>query len=157
MVGGQGPMWVSKANPASLSEFARISPPRVLFNAHKMGCTDALPIHHGVCDFDSRISLTFWKGKFLVYARANLDYGIRWVQVTESTDMNTWSKFKLLKMSVFRVSKTSFSDNFPPEVCHGHRRFREQCNDRPGSQQLDSNIFDCDCPNCRSLYHSECT
>jgi hypothetical protein len=43
--------------------------------------------------------LTFWKGKFLVYARANLDYGIRWVQVTESTDMNTWSKFKLLKMS----------------------------------------------------------
>ena len=49
----------------------------------------------GKCEFDGRLALAHFNGRFWLYARANLAvHGQRFVQASSSTDLHTWSPFK---------------------------------------------------------------
>lgn len=99
------------ANPSS--DHSPWSSPRMAFSGHKTGCIDKrdpkfLPwITEGVCEYDGRLSLAHFAGRFWLYARANLAaHGQRFVQVTTSTDGLSWSKdFEPIKMLGFEPSQ----------------------------------------------------
>lgn len=54
-------------------------------------------IDAGVCEFDGRLSLVHFRGRYLLYARANpAARGQRFVQVASSVDAQTWGAFELI-------------------------------------------------------------
>ena len=49
------------------------------------------------CEFDGRLSLAWHRGRWLLYVRANIARGIRAVQLTISSDLRTWSPFRIVR------------------------------------------------------------
>ena len=90
---------------------------RLLFNrseAQRLGCIERrdpalMPwstMHPGACEFDGRTSLAHLKGRYFLYARANpASHGQRFVQVTSSSDLVSWSPFRLLRMQGYRYAQ----------------------------------------------------
>jgi hypothetical protein len=56
---------------------------------------------HKITHFDGRITCFFSKirNKYVIYVRSNVRRNCRWVQMAESDDLLTWSKFTLLNVS----------------------------------------------------------
>jgi hypothetical protein len=88
-----------------------------VINGSHAGCVEQrsqarMPwVSRGVCEYDGRLSLVFHehapptsksssgRGAFLLYARANIAaHGSRFVQVTRSSELVTWSPFTLVEM-----------------------------------------------------------
>ena len=64
----------------------------------------ALPA--GACEFDGRLTLVHFRGRFLLYSRANLaSHGQRFVQVASSSDLHAWSPFRLLHIAGYHPSQ----------------------------------------------------
>ena len=60
----------------------------------------------GICEYDGRLSLVWFKSQYLLYARANpAAHGQRYVQLTRSTDTLTWSPFELVQIQEYRYSQ----------------------------------------------------
>ena len=73
-----------------------------LFQGNGNGCVEgrgaALGKHdfRGWCEFDGRFSLVYWRDAFVLYARANVRWGTRSVQMTRSSDLETWDPWRLI-------------------------------------------------------------
>ena len=86
--------------------------PRKIFDGNHAGCVErrdaiTMPwILPGICEYDGRLSLVWFKGQYLLYARANpAAHGQRYVQLTRSTDTLTWSPFELVQIQDYRYSQ----------------------------------------------------
>ena len=86
--------------------------PRKIFDGNHPGCVErrdavTMPwILPGICEYDGRLSLVWFKGQYLLYARANpAAHGQRYVQLTRSTDTLTWSPFELVQIQEYRYSQ----------------------------------------------------
>ena len=51
------------------------------------------------CEFDGRFSLVHLHGEWLLYARANIAAGTRFVQLTRSRDLRVWAPFELIRLA----------------------------------------------------------
>ena len=51
------------------------------------------------CEFDGRFSLVHLRGEWLLYARANIAAGTRFVQLTRSRDLRVWAPFELIRLA----------------------------------------------------------
>jgi len=80
-------------------------PLTVLLGSHE-GCVECRPAwnsfrtrnFNGQCEFDGRLSVVRFQGRFWAYARANTGVGKRHVQVTRSVDGLRWGPFRMLKI-----------------------------------------------------------
>lgn len=54
---------------------------------------------HTITILDSLCSLIYFKNKYYFYSRINIGKGCRYIQVTESNDLKTWSRAKDIKMT----------------------------------------------------------
>ena len=89
---------------------------RKLMNGSHPGCVEVRTTHRGgLCEFDGRLSLVHFKNQFLLYARANAGFrnpkGMngRFVQVTSSTDLESWSPFELVGLPGWSMHTNSTS------------------------------------------------
>jgi hypothetical protein len=65
-----------------------------LVDGHHPGCIDNRSKCKGVAEFDGQSSLTYFQGKYYLYARANpKEAGWRSVQVCFSEDLHNWGPF----------------------------------------------------------------
>ena len=75
---------------------------RLLLSGSHPGCVErrqAPYLYPGVCEFDGRLSLVYFRDRYFLYARANMAArGERFVQVTSSVDLKKWSPFELVKV-----------------------------------------------------------
>ena len=85
---------------------------RRLLTGHHPGCVErrdpaVAPLAYPyVCEFDGRFSLVWFDGRYLLYGRANPGlHGERYVQVTTSTDMRSWSAFELIDVRGYHHSQ----------------------------------------------------
>ena len=78
--------------------------PHIALEGQQPGCIERRNLTHvgvpaGACEFDGRVSLAHYQGKFWLYARANLARrGQRFVQVASSQDTRVWSRFELIRL-----------------------------------------------------------
>ena len=74
---------VEESSTATAEREARV---RRVFSGIHSSCIECRIGAHGACEFDGRISLTRFRGRFLIYARANTNRGSggRYVQVARS-------------------------------------------------------------------------
>lgn len=86
--------------------------PRKIFDGNHAGCVERRDIVKmpwilaGVCEYDGRLSLVWFQGEYLLYARANpAAHGQRYVQLARSTDTWTWSPFELVQIRDYRYSQ----------------------------------------------------
>ena len=87
-------------------EYLPWSPPRLLFTGRDQGCIEGRVnangisslARHGLCVYDGRLSLVFFRGRFLLYARANPTIGRRFVQVTSSVDLREWTPLRSIRL-----------------------------------------------------------
>ena len=87
-------------------EYLPWSPPRLLFTGRDPGCIEGRVnangisslARHGLCVYDGRLSLVFFRGRFLLYARANPTIGRRFVQVTSSVDLREWTPLRSIRL-----------------------------------------------------------
>ena len=86
--------------------------PRKSFDGNHPACVERrdpikMPwILEGICEYDGRFSLVWFRGEYLLYARANpAAHGQRFTQVTRSTDTFSWSPFELLTIQDYRYSQ----------------------------------------------------
>ena len=91
-------------------------PPRKAMDGRHPGCVEARSTHKGrLCEYDGRLSLVHFKGRFLVYSRANAGFrnpqGMngRFVQVAHTTDImgRQWSPFELIRLPGWHVHNES--------------------------------------------------
>lgn len=64
------------------------------------------------CEFDGRLSMVWWKGEYWMYGRANLDMGIRYVQVTRSTDLLSWTDWRLIDIHGYRSGQGDLKEDY---------------------------------------------
>ena len=91
---------------AARDEYLPWSPPRLLFTGRDQGCIEGRVnangisslTRHGLCVYDGRLSLVFFRGRFLLYARANPTIGRRFVQVTSSVDLREWTPLRSIRL-----------------------------------------------------------
>lgn len=74
------------------------------------GCYEGRAKFKNHCEFDGRLSMVFWKGRYWLYARANLDMGIRYVQVTRSKDLLSWSNWRLIAFHNYTTERGRLVD-----------------------------------------------
>ena len=85
------------------------SKPRLMLQGDHAGCVEGRPGFHKSCEFDGRFSLIHFRNRFILFARANMPVvqaGVeglppsyaRAIQMTHSSDLNSWSPFQLIKM-----------------------------------------------------------
>jgi len=89
----------------ALMQAARWRGLRHLLGGKHPGCTERRDprkmdwIEPSVCEFDGRLSLAFFRGEFVLYARANpAAHGQRFVQYARSPDLITWGAFKTIEL-----------------------------------------------------------
>ena len=58
------------------------------------------------CEFDGRLSLVWYRGKWMLFTRANTGKGVRGVQVTTSRDLRVWSPFRLVRFQGLPTTPT---------------------------------------------------
>lgn len=82
---------------------------RLIFDGMHPGCIERRnpAKYHGACEFDGRLSLTArHRGHYLLYARQNPAlFGSRFVQLTTSTDLVTWTPFKTISIDGYAASE----------------------------------------------------
>lgn len=61
-------------------------------------CIEGRKEYRDNCEFDGKISLSRKEGTTYMYVRANIDHGKRWVQVAQSSNHKSWSKFKPIEI-----------------------------------------------------------
>lgn len=83
---------VLKAHPA----VHEIFPGKPILQGTVGGCFEGRDGFSGICEFDGRFSLIFWRQKFWLFARANLDWGVRHTQVVSSDDLQKWGNWSLI-------------------------------------------------------------
>ena len=93
-------IWISETKPRSLDKFVHISKPRLLLRGDEKGCIEGRS-GFGGCEFDGRFSIIHFRNRFILFARANagpcpVGCG-RNVQMTNSSDLENWSDFELLR------------------------------------------------------------
>ena len=95
------------AGAASSSSNASLPPPRLRILGEHAGCVERRSaaslqwagVPPGACEFDGRLSVARFRGRYWLFARANLaTSGQRFVQAASSTDLETWSPFQLLTL-----------------------------------------------------------
>ena len=60
----------------------------------------------GVCEYDGRLSLVFHRGRYLLYARANVaSHGQRFVQVAASVDAYNWAPFQGIAVTGYNYTE----------------------------------------------------
>ena len=91
-----------RTEPPGLAAFAQISRPKLLFPGNHKGCVESRR-GFGACEFDGRFSLIHFRGRFLLYARANVPS--RFVQITHSDDLKEWSPFQLIDIEGAKPDK----------------------------------------------------
>lgn len=74
------------------------------------GCHEGRAKFKNHCEFDGRLSMVFWKGRYWLYARANLDMGIRYVQVARSKDLLSWSNWRLVAFHDYTTERGRLVD-----------------------------------------------
>ena len=75
------------------------TPPRHLFYDNHPGCYErAFADRDSPCAFDGRFSIVQFRNEWLLFARANVARGARFVQVTRSRDLVEWAPFQLLQL-----------------------------------------------------------
>ena len=78
--------------------------PHIALEGRQPGCIErrnltSVGVPAGACEFDGRVSLAHYQGKFWLYVRANLARrGQRFVQVASSLDTRVWSRFELISL-----------------------------------------------------------
>lgn len=81
--------------------------PKRIFDGRQPGCVDgrsnrhliAPYVSHGVCEFDGRLSMTFFQGRYLTYIRSNPTLGRRFVQLTRSVNLTgPWSPLRSIRL-----------------------------------------------------------
>jgi hypothetical protein len=87
------------------------SPPRLAIRGTHPGCVERrspealewIGVPPGACEFDGRLSLARFRGRYWLYSRANLapSGGQRFVQVASSADAADWSAFELIRLRGF--------------------------------------------------------
>ena len=101
---------VRDAQAAGPTEPVPWTAPRLVLLGGHPGCverrrSDALRwvgVPPGTCEFDGRLSLAHFRGRFWLFARANLaSTGQRFVQVTSSTDSLEWLPFQLITLQEY--------------------------------------------------------
>ena len=99
-------------DPAS-SHQALHRAPRLTVRGDHPGCVERRDasallqagVPSGACEFDGRLSIAHFRGRYWLYARANLGAtGQRHVQVTSSADGRIWSPFELLTLAGYTPS-----------------------------------------------------
>ena len=85
---------------------------RLLLTGTHPGCTErrdpaVAPLAYPyVCEFDGRFSLVRFRGRYLLYGRANPGlHGERYVQVTGSANLRNWSAFELINVRGYHHSQ----------------------------------------------------
>ena len=99
-------VYLTSTDAAMLPLAVNWSVPRMLFDGHVQGCIDGRInvngisplVRHGVCEYDGRLSLVHFQGRYLLYARANPTLGRRFVQVTSSVDLSQWTPLRSISM-----------------------------------------------------------
>lgn len=95
-------IWIAEADPKSLDSFVHISTPRLMLRGDHEGCKEArggfVKEHGPFCEFDGRFSVVHFRGRFILFARANLKDAYRAVQMTASKDLVTWSPFRVIQI-----------------------------------------------------------
>jgi hypothetical protein len=87
------------------TELAWSTPTKILDGRHQ-GCIDgrvnrdgiAPYVDHGVCEFDGRNSVVYFRGRFHLYVRANPTLGRRFVQYSTSSDLQDWTAFRSIRL-----------------------------------------------------------
>ena len=92
-----------RTEPPGLAAFAQISRPQLLFPGNHKGCVESRKGFGSACEFDGRFSLIHFRGRFLLYARANVPS--RFVQITHSDDLKEWSPFQLIDIEGAKPDK----------------------------------------------------
>ena len=81
--------------------------PRLTISGTHAGCVERrdeaalrwVGVPSGACEYDGRLSLTHFRGRYWLFARSNLaTTGQRFVQAMSSSDLRTWSPFHLLSV-----------------------------------------------------------
>ena len=73
----------------------------LLFEGWQHHCVERRQRFRGFCEFDGQFSAVYFRGRFLLYGRANLhrEGGARHVQVTSApADLSVWSPFQLVQI-----------------------------------------------------------
>jgi len=78
------------------------STPHLIFDRARLlttRCVERRMQRRGLCEFDGKLSVVYWRERFWLYARANLHAtgGARHVQVSSSADLRSWSNWELLR------------------------------------------------------------
>lgn len=77
------------------------SPPTLQLQGYASSCQERRAKFAGYCEFDGKLSVVHFRGRLLLFARANLGTvgGARHVQVTSTdADLGTWSPFRLVQL-----------------------------------------------------------
>lgn len=85
------------------------SPPSLQLEGFHRGCTERRSKFAGYCEFDGQLSVVFYNGHFLLYARANMAAGggARHVQMTSApSDLSSWSRFRIVQLVGVKAGRT---------------------------------------------------
>lgn len=88
-----------EARPGGAVSISWSTPSLVLDGSPASGCVEARSNVGTNCEFDGKLSVVRWRGRTLLYARANVaECGGRHVQMTSSADgVRDWSRWQLLE------------------------------------------------------------
>ena len=108
----------SGAVDAEVWGYRRSSAPRIeqqqavrhLFSGMHPGCVECRHQCHGTCEFDGKLSVVHFRGRYLLYTRANLqrEKGGRFVQVTSTAGddpSGPWGPFQLLQIAGYSAAE----------------------------------------------------
>ena len=70
---------------------------QVIFNGTHPGCLEERADFQA-CEFDGKVGAIMISGTTYLFMRANFGAGRRWVQLTASSDLKTWSDFRIIRM-----------------------------------------------------------
>jgi hypothetical protein len=116
-------------------------PPPIVTGLHE-GQRDGL---RGISEFDSSLSVVYdYVNKtYYLYARLNMQGGVRYIQYCTSTDLKSWSPFQPLRVNNFRFSVASKHNFYYPHFFNfgnkiiGYTAFYEEGN----HEQKDAGLY----------------
>lgn len=93
-------LWFAQAETQAYSSWSEL---RNILDGQHEGCIENRDasmltwLVPSVCEYDGRLSLAYFRGRFFLFARANpASQGGRFVQVTTSEDSTRWSPFRMI-------------------------------------------------------------
>ena len=102
---GEHARGIRHSTAASHGPLLRWSEPRVEIAGYTGHCHERRSKFAPYCEFDGRLSAVYYRGRFLVFARANLAAagGARHVQMTSAEPEGEWSRFQLVSVPGVRA------------------------------------------------------